>query len=124
MNPFINIPVASGNNGGGSRCKNNPKCGNRANRGPIPMGEWKWTRDATQKPNGRVLKPLPGTQTFNRDLFRSHSCAEAFGPSTHPKFCSEGCITGTPHDIKLLNILLDAEPGSTLLVWDGEPVNK
>jgi hypothetical protein len=73
-------------------------------------------RFRASRPNSRVLAPMPGTDTFDRDLFRTHSCANPFGPSLKPPFCSEGCITGTPHDIQRLNQRIDAEPGSTLRV--------
>jgi RHS repeat-associated protein len=116
--PLLDIPVASGNNGGGTSCKNNPKCQRIHNRGPIPGGWWRWTTDSTTKPNGRVLKPFNGTNTFGRDLFRTHSCINAFGPSKNAPFCSAGCITGTAADMKKLNDLLDKEPGSTLYVDD------
>ncbi|WCE05419.1 RHS repeat-associated core domain-containing protein [Pseudoxanthomonas sp. JBR18] len=115
--PFA-IKAASGNNGSGLRCKNNPRCTDLANRGPIPQGDWKWVPGYTAKPNGRVLAPMPGTEDYGRDLFRSHSCANAFGASLGPKFCSEGCVTGSASDIRSLNKLLDAEPGSTLRVID------
>ena len=124
---ILRIPVASGNNGDNSGCKNNSKCQDQANRGPIPQGWWKWTNDSTSKPNGRVLEPLTPndprfpaggtlTNTFGRGLFRSHSCRNAFGPSLNPPFCSAGCVTGSADDIKQLNKLLDAEPGSVLSV--------
>ena len=58
------IPVASGNNGDGMQCKNNPSCDPLHNRGPIPRGNWQWTTDPTSKPNGRVLVPMPGTMTW------------------------------------------------------------
>jgi len=115
----LTISVASGNNGSGSNCKNNPFCTHISNRGPIPQGEWEWTSGWTGKPNGRVLEPLPGTETHGRDLFRTHSCMNAFGPSLNAPFCSEGCITGSVSDIRSLNVLLDAEPGSTLTVESG-----
>jgi RHS repeat-associated protein len=116
-NGFVDIPVASGNNGGGTQCKNNSSCTGMPNRGPIPEGWWQWTNGSTSKPNGRVLEPISGvTDPLNRDLFRSHSCLNPFGPSMGPKFCSEGCVTGTAKDIKKLNKLLDAEPGSMLYV--------
>ena len=111
----VDIMVASGNNGGGLNCKNNPKCTNITGRGPIPQGDWEWTDDYTSKPNGRVLIPLFDT---NRTNIRSHSCVNQFGKSLGPKFCSEGCVTGFPRDIKQLNKLIDAEPGSTLEVTD------
>lgn len=112
----VNIPVASGNNGDGTNCKNNPSCESQPNRGPIPRGSWQWTDGYTSKPNGRVLVPNPGTETFNRSLFRSHSCQNAFGPSTQSPYCSEGCVTGQASNIQQLNQLLDAEPNSTLTV--------
>jgi RHS repeat-associated protein len=114
----LSIPVASGNNGAGLQCKNNPACTNMQNRGPIPTGDWVWTDGWTSKQNGRVLTPLPGTEDYGRDLFRSHSCGNPFGSSLGPKFCSEGCVTGTSEDIKRLNRIIDAEPGSTLRVMD------
>jgi RHS repeat-associated protein len=99
----------------GLKCKNNPKCTAINDRGPIPQGDWQWTDDYNSKPNGRVLLPLFDA---NRTNIRSHSYANAFGPSRGPKFCSEGCLTGSPADIKKLNQLPDAEPGSTLKVTD------
>jgi RHS repeat-associated protein len=115
-NPVVDIPVQSGNNGGGKRCKNNPDCHDK-DRGPISEGNWVWTTEPTSKPNGRVLEPGPGNDT-TRTLIRSHSCQNPFGPSLVAPYCSTGCITGYADDIKLLNQLLDAEPGSTLLVVD------
>ena len=56
--------------------------------------------------------------TFGRDLFRTHSCENAFGPSKDAPFCSAGCITGSEDDIKKLNQMLDAGPGSLLHVGD------
>lgn len=119
QNSPVNIPAASGNNGGGRQCRNNPACTAIPNRGPIPTGCWQWTNGTTSKPNGRVLVPCPGTNTNvteNRTLIRSHSCANPFGPGLGPQFCSEGCVTGTVPDIQDLNRLIDAEPGSTLQV--------
>ena len=118
-NPAVVIPAASGNNGDGQQCRNNPACTAIPNRGPIPTGCWRWTDGATGKPNGRVLEPCPGTNTNsteNRTLIRSHSCANPFGPGVGPQYCSEGCVTGTAPDIQRLNGLIDAEPGSTLRV--------
>lgn len=112
------IPVSSGNNGGGMPCKNNSSCDPVHDRGPIPRGNWQWTTDPTSKPNGRVLVPLPGTMTWGRDLFRSHSCTNAFGPSVKSPFCSAGCVTGSPDNIRRLNKLIDSEPGSTLSVTE------
>jgi len=120
----VSIRVASGNNGNGSDCKNNPNCTKIHDTGPIPQGWWKWDNNGwSGKPEGRVLVPLPGTDLFGRqsNLFRSHSCGphgNPFGPAKYPPFCSKGCITGTPSDMKKLNQLLDAEPGSTLHVID------
>ncbi len=115
------IPVASGNNGintTASHCKNNAKCTKIPNIGPIPLGWWTWTNQSTAKPNGRVLVPQPGTDVFDREpnTFRSHSCANPFGPSLTPPYCSGGCITGTAGDIQTLNGLIDSEPGSTVEV--------
>ncbi|MGV3581664.1 MAG: Ig-like domain-containing protein [Methylophilus sp.] len=114
----LDIPVASGNNGAGSNCKNNPDCDGMANKGPIPRGNWEWTSGYTAKPNGRVLKPKVGTNTHGRTNIRSHSCKNPFGPSKGPKFCSEGCLTGTAPDIIKLNDLIDNEPNSTLHVGE------
>ena len=115
-NAPVDIRVASGNNGEGLQCKNNPNCTDKPNRGPIPQGWWEWTSGYTRTKNGRVLKPLPGTNTHGRTALRTHSCASPFGPALGPKYCSEGCVTGTPEDIKKLNRLVDAEPGSRLHV--------
>lgn len=116
----LNIPVASGNNGSGMQCKNNPTCTPNANRGPIPQGLWTFGGPGSSgRPNGRRLFPQqPGTNTYNRNQFATHSCINAFGPSLNPPFCSEGCVTGSPTDIRRLNQLIDGEPGSTLLVTD------
>ncbi len=116
--PVVSIPVASGNNGGGMSCKDNPACTSIRSRGPIPTGMWMWTDGYTSKKNGRVLEPMDGTITHGRSLIRSHSCGNPFGPSLGPKFCSEGCITGWAADMQKLNSLLDSEPGSTLQVRD------
>ncbi|WP_411727838.1 InlB B-repeat-containing protein [Methyloglobulus sp.] len=120
QNNPVNIPVASGNNGGGQQCRNNPTCTAIKGHGPIPLGCWQWTTGTTGKPNGRVLVPCPGTNTNateGRTLIRSHSCKYPFGPGLGPKkYCSEGCVTGTVQDIQDLNRLIDAEPGSTLQV--------
>jgi RHS repeat-associated protein len=115
-NPVVNIPVASGNNGYGMNCKNNSGCESIADQGPIPEGWWQWTDDYTSKPNGRVLTPMDGTETYGRTLFRTHSCKNAFGPSKAAPYCSGGCVTGSSQDMQTLNGLLDAEPGSILLV--------
>jgi len=108
------IPAASGNNGGGSHCKNNPACSDKLNQGPISPGWWRWNGDRG-KHRGRHLEPLPGNDT-NRTLILSHYCQNPFGPSLNPPFCSTGCITASEDDIKLLNKLLDAEPHSQLYV--------
>jgi RHS repeat-associated protein len=117
QNSAVDIPVASGNNGDGQQCRNNPNCATIHNHGPIPLGHWQWTNGQTAKPNGRVLEPVPGTNTNvaeQRNSIRSHSCANPFGPGISSPFCSEGCVTGTVPDIQQLNNLIDAEPGSTL----------
>ncbi|PNS09104.1 RHS repeat-associated core domain-containing protein [Solilutibacter silvestris] len=116
----VDIRVASGNNGHKQQCKDNPECIKYKQRGPIPVGKWKWNIDgpgaANSKQNGRRLVPLPGTETYGRSAILTHSCANAFGPSLGPKFCSEGCVTGSSSDIKKLNALIDAEPDSVLTV--------
>jgi RHS repeat-associated protein len=106
---------ASGNNSIPG-CKNNPACADIKGVGPIPLGDWVWTEEYTKKKNGRVLSPLPGTNKEGRTLIRSHSCKNPFGPSKSPKYCSEGCVTGSEEDLIKLNKLLDAEPGSILHV--------
>jgi RHS repeat-associated protein len=116
VNASVNIPVSSGNNGGGENCKNNPDCQGEVGRGPIPLGCWQWTDGYTGKANGRVLQPCKGWNGLNCTRIRSHSCPYPFGPAKGPKFCSEGCVTGTVPDIQSLNRLLDAEPGSFLTV--------
>jgi hypothetical protein len=119
QNAPVDIPAASGNNGNGQQCRNNPGCTAIANRGPIPLGCWKWTNAWTGKLNGRALAPCDGTDTNaieNRGLIRSHSCTNPFGPGITSPFCSEGCVTGTVPDIQDLNRLIDAEPGSVLFV--------
>jgi len=51
----------------------------------------------------------------------SHWCAHPFGPDPGPtKFCSKGCVVADKDKIKTLNQLLDAEPGSTLLVLQAQ----
>jgi RHS repeat-associated protein len=118
-NAPVNIPVASGNNGNGQVCRNNPACTSVRSHGPIPLGCWTWTQGKSRKPNGRVLEPCSGTTTNARELrtdIRSHSCAYPFGPGVSQPYCSEGCVTGTAADIMALNRLIDAEPGSILHV--------
>lgn len=80
------------------------------------MGDWYWTNGANAKPNGRVLDPNEGTDAHGRTNIRSHSCLNAFGPSAHEPYCSEGCVTGQAGDIQRMNTLLDAEPNSQLHV--------
>ena len=118
-NQPVAISVASGNNGGGMACRNNPACAAIQRHGPIPLGCWQWTSGESSKPNGRVLEPCPGTGTNvveNRTQIRSHSCDYPFGPGLAPKYCSEGCVTGTHTDVRILNVLIDAEPNSKLRV--------
>jgi len=118
QNSPVGIPVASGNNGAGQQCKNNPDCENLQSQGPIPEGQWQWDDTLpSSKLNGRRLVPLPGTDTHGRPgPFASHSCTNAFGPSLNLPFCSEGCVTGNAADMEQLNELLDAEPNSRLIV--------
>jgi RHS repeat-associated protein len=110
---------ASGNNKEAG-CKNNSSCETKEGIGPIPRGCWAWSGPGSSgKPKGRALTPLPPLQSrpFNRDLFRTHSCDNPFGPSLGPEFCSEGCVTGTRGTVGHLNDLIDAEP-SVLCVVD------
>jgi RHS repeat-associated protein len=101
---------ASGNNGV-LGCKNNPKCTNISNVGPIPEGVWSWNPNGkTNKPGGRVLEPV--VVDTQRSLIRTHSCVNPFGPSTRAPYCSEGCVTGTASTISDLNQFLDAETQS------------
>ncbi|EKJ3138849.1 RHS domain-containing protein, partial [Escherichia coli] len=115
----LTISVASGNN---MQCKNNPGCTHLQNRGPIPQGVWTWNVNGpgatNRKPNGIRLVPSANTETYNRDGFLTHSCLNAFGPSLGPRFCSEGCITGSSNDMQKLNGLIFSEPDSTLTVTD------
>jgi RHS repeat-associated protein len=98
---------ASGNNSIPG-CKNNSACESIPNAGPIPTGVWRWDANGnTAKPGGRVLDPIAVDTT--RSLFRTHSCANPFGPSVKAPFCSEGCVTGTPSTISDLNRFLDGE---------------
>ena len=119
--PTLGFPAASGNNANGSRCKNNPDCAAKQFQGPIPLGTWQWTNRPNSKGRfgGRSLEPVPFSGT-NQDEGRtgmlSHWCPYPFGPSAKPPFCSEGCVTAKPEDIKALNKLIDSEPGSTLFV--------
>ncbi len=122
IHDVLNIPVASGNNGNNMQCKNNPDCKHLANRGPIPQGLWTWNVNgpgaSNTKPNGTRLIPSNDTETYGRSGFLTHSCLNAFGPSLGPRFCSEGCITGSSVDMEKLNEILAAEPDSTLTVTD------
>ena len=117
----LGFPVASGNNGEESNCKNNPECAANEGQGPIPPGSWRNTNRPNSKGNkgGRSWEPVPGTGTNEsegRTGILSHWCANPFGPSLNPPYCSEGCITASEPDIKSLNKLLDAEPGCMLQV--------
>ena len=118
--PILSIACASGNNNGGVQCKNNPACKYLHNRGPLPPGRWCWNVNGpgwqNTKPGGRRLVPQPGTQTYNRTSFLTHSCLNPFGPSLNPPFCSEGCITCSATSIQKLNNLLAAEPDSCVEV--------
>jgi RHS repeat-associated protein len=110
---------ASGNNKEAG-CKNNSNCETKAGIGPIPRGCYAWSGPGSSgKPGGRALTPLPPLQSmpFGRDLFRSHSCDNPFGSSLGPKFCSEGCVTGTRATVAELNDFIDSE-SSVLCVVD------
>jgi RHS repeat-associated protein len=124
--PVFGFPASSGNNGGGTTCKNNPDCAASHNRGPIPLGLWQWTNRPNSKggTGGRSLEPVPNTatnQSEGRTGILSHWCANPFGPSTTPPFCSEGCVAASQSDIQALNNLLDSEPNSTLEVIQSGP---
>jgi hypothetical protein len=99
---------------------NNANCESVPNVGPIPRGCWLWNGGATSKPGGRTLVTLPpqSSRPFGRDLFRTHSCLNPFGPSTVSPYCSEGCVTGTSGTVSELNDLIDSEPGSVMCVVD------
>ena len=110
---------ASGNNKEAG-CKNNSSCERMERIGPIPRGCWAWSGPGSSgRPGGRALTPLPPLQArpFGRDLFRTHSCDNPFGRSLGPRFCSEGCVTGTRRTVLDLNNLIDSEP-SVLCVVD------
>ena len=123
------IPVASGNNGDSAHhCKNNPNCQPDQGHGPLSPGSYQWGGDSLthKRLGGKHLFPIPGTGTSSLGAdgrFLTHWCKDPFGPSLHPysdgHYCSEGCVTGMPDDIQKLNRLLNAEPGSTLLVVPG-----
>jgi RHS repeat-associated protein len=108
---------AAGNNSEAG-CKDNPDCESKSNIGPIPRGCYIWDGGSTSKPGGRTLVPSDGVKPYGRDLFRTHSCQNAFGPSVKGPFCSEGCITSSPAVVDKLNRILDAEPRSQLCVVD------
>ena len=121
--PPISIPIATGNNGEGQKCRNNVECTAKKFRGGIPLGCWRWSDGESSKIDGRVLEPCPGTNTNdveNRSDIQSHSCPSPFGPGTKPNkkghYCSEGCVTGTASDIDNLNNIIDSEPGTMLKV--------
>ena len=113
----MNEKFAAGNNGE-KDCKDNPDCEQKSNIGPIPRGCYTWDGGYTSKPGGRTLVPYDGVKPFGRDLFRTHSCQNVFGPSTKAPYCSAGCITSSPEVIDKLNRILDAEPRSQLCVVD------
>ncbi|MFZ3200416.1 MAG: RHS repeat-associated core domain-containing protein [Candidatus Acidiferrales bacterium] len=117
----VAFPVASGNNGEETRCKNNPACAANEGQGPIPLGLWQFTNAPNSKGDkgGRTLEPVPGTGTNDaegRTGILTHWCLNPFGPSAGPPYCSEGCVTATQEDINALNNLIDAEPNSLVLV--------
>ena len=118
--PIIMIPANSGNNADPEhKCRNNPDCPPDAH-GPLPIGWYQFGGGPTpHHKDGTHLYPIPGAGTSNRGSdgrFLTHSCLRPFGPAQHPPFCSTGCIVSTPENIRALNQLLAAEPGSTLLV--------
>jgi RHS repeat-associated protein len=119
-NTGVSFQAASGNNSDANHnCKNNPDCADKKGIGPIPPGWYTWTgKIGSHKHNGTLLEPIPGSLTdmHDRNGILTHFCANPFGLSLSPKFCSEGCITANEDDINALNQLLTAEPGSILYV--------
>jgi RHS repeat-associated protein len=128
-NSPVSFMAASGNNGdaaSSNHCKNNPACAPRSGTGPIPPGPYHFVgTPGSHHHNGTVLQPDDPALAFNRGdpkkPLESHWCMQPFGPSRSKPFCSEGCVTATPENIKQLNKLLTAEPGSRLTVYPGLP---
>jgi len=126
--PYLLIPVSSGNDGDSQHhCKDNPNCPTaNGGHGPIPPGWYQWGGPSATHTNsgGMHLFPIPrtGTPDFTKDgRFLTHSCKNPFANPFVGPFCSTGCVTSTPDNIKALNQLLNAEPGSVLNVVAGPP---
>lgn len=64
---------ASGNNGGGTTCKNDATCANVPNRGPIPPGLWVW--------DGGSMKSATSTLIFAALVNFSSVAASADAPT-------------------------------------------
>src|SRR5579859_6194661 len=67
-------------------------------------------------PTAYISSRLDNNQYGANGRFLTHSCAFPFGPAQGKKPCSKGCIVSSPDNIRALNGLLNAEPGSTLNV--------
>jgi len=122
-NSGVSFMAASGNNGDPRHhCKNNPQCAPKGSTGPIPPGPYHFVgTPGSRKHGGTRVVPDDPAKAYYRNGLLTHFCAQPFGPSRNKPFCSEGCITATPDDIKKLNKLLTLEPNSTLTVYSGLP---
>jgi RHS repeat-associated protein len=120
--PFA-FPANSGNNGDPAhKCQNNTAC-RPDDHGPLPVGPYRFgDPSVSHKSVGGIhLIPTGKNNQYGADgRFLTHWCIRALDSQTRPgrsgHFCSEGCIVSTPDNIKALNKLLAAEPGSTLSV--------
>ena len=123
---MYNGKFASGNNVVPG-CKNNPSCSGLRDVGPIPPGRWTWDPDPgnNTKPNGLRLNPGFDIDPLRDGGFLTHSCQNAFGPSTNPdSLCSQGCVTGQPDTVKGLNEFLNSDPEADTLdviPYPGQP---
>ena len=96
-NPAVVIPAASGNNGEGQQCRNNPDAQDQANVGPLNRGDYtvgpSFRHDHTG-PGTRRLTPAPGndmenTQGGNRAGFLIHG-------NNDRNDDSNGCVIAPP----------------------------
>jgi RHS repeat-associated protein len=81
-------PVATGYSGRGEGL-NNPAMQNVRDMGPVPQGTWEIGQPFNSDnvgPYALPLTPLPGTETYGRDLFRMHGDNAAMNQSA-----SKGC---------------------------------
>ena len=115
--PALFFPANSGNNGDPAhKCQNNPACP-PDDHGPLPLGPYKFGGASGTHPDGIHLIPTGDNNQYGANgRFLTHSCAFPFGPAQGKKPCSKGCIVSSPDNIRALNGLLNAEPGSTLNV--------